>query len=718
MNSLKTLLGYLHRPDLVYLYAKNTNVNSIAAGLFLLVFSYSKLRDFQYYATVTQAIYMIVLYVVLFLFIVLYKKECKKILSNTQYLRKKFVFVCVKLTYYRTITVLSLLAICFWPLNSPYLYENLAGFAAAFSLLVLFSSVGSAYYLFLIYDTLVICGFVMLIIYKNLTGQTAEALYWAFGLLAVYGLILGWVINQFTRNILNTQKKLKIAAKRTEKAFKAKSEFLAVMSHEIRTPMNGIMGMVDFLGETNPTKEQKEYISAIEYCTKSLLNTLNDILDISKIEAGKLAISKVKIDFSDFLEKIKIVFANNANAKGITFTLNRDPSIPEKIYADPNRLSQIITNLLNNALKFTEKGFVTLAVSYDEKKGELKFSVQDSGIGIKKEDQNKLFQRFSQVDGSISRKFGGTGLGLSIVHSLVQEMNGDIGVQSALGEGSTFWFTLPYSEQDLANAEEDIDPEIADFDDSYFKGLNILVVDDNDLNQKIVRRYLENAGVIVTEAMSGQVAIDKANVRDYDIILMDLQMPDVDGYEATKRIKAIKKKSAPPIIALSANILKDTLQKCHEYGMAGHIAKPINKTELFSKIYAVLNSSFDADKKLVKDIINKEQIATIMDEFGYEYADEFIQSSFEEIDNKIVNLNVEIVNGQLEKARMHAHDLVSLAGNIGMTMSAKTASELEYICVNQNHEGSKDLFSKLRRLCLTEKKSVLDFMKQKQLDDE
>lgn len=704
MRLLQSIKQTLHRPDLLSIYIANTNISFVAASAFIFIFFYIN-KNLYMVLNVVNVGLLVLLYAVAIIFFIQYKKYYAKILSNSQHLRKSFFQTCFTILSLKTVIIVCLLSIFFWPLEETHLDDELIGIAAAACLLVLFSSIGAAYYPFLIYDVLLISGFVTLIVAQTSQGSMASSIYWAIMFFSVYSLILGRIINNSTVRIIENQKKLKIASEKAQGAYKAKSEFLAIMSHEIRTPMNGIMGMLDFLGDTKLSKEQKEYVEAIEYCSKTLLNTLNDILDISKIEAGKLVISREKISLYDFLDKIYMVFSRNAEVKGIAFALNTAPDVPEYIVIDPNRLNQIVTNLLNNALKFTEKGRVDFDISFNLQENTIGFSIRDSGIGIRQEDQVLLFKRFSQVDGGISRKFGGTGLGLSIVYHLVKEMDGHIGVTSNPGQGSTFWFNIPY-EQHLEEKHALISMEAGQYDPELLKGVNILVVDDNDLNQTIVRKYLTNAGVVVSQAKTGWEAIEKIKIQPFDLVLMDLQMPDIDGYQATKTIKSLKNGENTPILALSANVLKETLEQCYESGMVGHISKPINKDELFSKLHTALKAGDRKDSSKLYGLINKNRLSSIIEEFGPDYASSFVEDSIKEAEERLVELNLKIVNSQMDGAGAIAHDIVSIVGNIGMNMSAKTASSLEQACVNWDKELSAHIFSKLKKYVHEENKEI------------
>ena len=372
--------------------------------------------------------------------------------------------------------------------------------------------------------------------------------------------------------------------KRTEAeaANLAKSEFLANMSHEIRTPLTGIMGFAGLLeeqGDLSPAA--RTYATRIATASRTLLTVVNDILDFSKIEAGQVELDAHAFDPAQFvLETVELVSAQAAE-RGLELNTAIDGPLPEAVAADGARLRQVLLNLLTNAIKFTETGGVTVTLAYDsEDGGRLKISVTDTGVGIAPDQLHRLFQRFSQADGSISRQYGGTGLGLAICRSLTTLMGGEIGVESTPGMGAKFWFTVkaPACEPVLA-----ADGEAAS--EFYAQPARILVVDDSPVNRELVGVLLSVFGHDLSEACGGAEAVLAAAERPFDLILMDLQMPGMDGLAATKAIRAASPfNRTTPIVALSANILPTHLEACREAGMNDHIGKPIDTRELLTKV--------------------------------------------------------------------------------------------------------------------------------------
>lgn len=383
----------------------------------------------------------------------------------------------------------------------------------------------------------------------------------------------------------NAQEELIHSKEMAEAATKAKAIFLANMSHEIRTPMNGIVGMVDILKKTTLTDEQIEYLDIIEISGENLLMIINDILDFSKIEAGQITFESIRFNLNDEVEEVVKLLKYKADQKKLELSYHLSPNIPEMLIGDPLRLKQVLINLCNNSIKFTSSGFVKIRVEtilQHENKIKLKFEVQDTGIGISPENQLKLFKSFSQADTSTTRKFGGTGLGLAISKNLVQLMGGNIGIISEEGNGAIFYFDGEFgvSGQSLPVQEK---TEFATPKNSAAK-LKILLAEDNVINQKVAILNLEKLGHSVSVAPNGIKAVEMFKNEAFDAIFMDIQMPEMDGVEATAIIRDWEQKNGInnriPIIAMTANTLRSDKEIFISVGMDDYLGKPFNAAEI------------------------------------------------------------------------------------------------------------------------------------------
>ncbi|RKD89957.1 response regulator [Mangrovibacterium diazotrophicum] len=388
------------------------------------------------------------------------------------------------------------------------------------------------------------------------------------------------------------QEELKKSRDVAEKAANAKSLFLANMSHEIRTPLNGIVGMVDIMRQTNLDKEQREYLDIIEISGETLLMIINDILDFSKIEAGQISFEKIAFNIRNEIENVRKLLAYKIQQSKLDFSITVSDSVPVLITGDPLRLKQILINLLNNAFKFTEKGFVKLNVSLEgitNNNYKLRFEIEDSGIGISNENQSKLFKSFTQADTSTTRRFGGTGLGLAICKRLTHMMKGEIGVESELGKGSLFWFTSVFEPVVSGKRPENPNAFVISGDGP----LRILLAEDNEINAKVSMLCIRKLGHKVMLARNGIEALELFHDNEFDIVLMDVQMPGMDGVEATQEIRRIEKTSGVekgiPIIAMTANKYSDDIRLFLKSGMNDHLGKPFKPTELDVVIKRNLN---------------------------------------------------------------------------------------------------------------------------------
>ncbi len=375
---------------------------------------------------------------------------------------------------------------------------------------------------------------------------------------------------------------------------KHEQQFLANMSHEIRTPMNVVIGMTNLLLKNNPEENQLKYLRAIKDSSDNLLVIINDILDLSKIEAGKISMETIPLSIREVMNLVDVALRVKSEEKGLEFKVTVEEKVPDTVLGDPVRLNQVLVNLAGNAIKFTSEGMVTVSCTLESEKDDtcrLRFDVTDTGIGIPEDKVNSVFEKFTQASGDTTRKFGGTGLGLTISKQLVEHHGGTISVTSKYGEGSVFSFVIPYpvaTEADKNDLSEKIDPDSL----GALSGKKILLVDDNPFNRVVaadtIHAYVK--GVQIDEATNGREALDMIIKEPYNLVIMDVQMPEMDGFEATRRIRADldAPKSQTPVLAMTASVMQEEVDKCLDAGMNAFITKPFNPDDLIRQISKLL----------------------------------------------------------------------------------------------------------------------------------
>ncbi len=520
-------------------------------------------------------------------------------------------------------------------------------------------------------------------------------------------------VQERTNELKLQNEKLLDAKAIAEQSKKVKEQFLATMSHEIRTPLNAILGFQELLKETKLDGEQMDYVESIDFAGKNLLVIINDILDLSKIEAGKFDLNESFFNVNQALNSVKELIEFNAKEKDIELILNHDPAIPASVFGDNARFNQILLNLVGNAVKFTEHGFVTISSKLISAKADMvlcEFSVQDTGIGIAKDKLGIIFERFTQATPDTTRKYGGTGLGLTIVDQLLKLMGGKISVDSIEGEGSTFTFYLSFKQDNTSStAIPKADKSLLQKKEES-KKLNILVAEDTFLNQKLIRKIAYKWGHDLEIAGNGKEAILMLEKNNYDVILMDIQMPEMDGYAATKAIRKLedKIKSRIPIIALTAHASQEEAQKCLDIGMNAYVSKPFDSRVLLDKIIQLTSNS----SQIMQDTthINKDiEPSSLPYDLSYviEHADgdtgfiiEMISIFLNDTPGALEQLKADIGEKDYEKIKITSHSMKGLFLTLGVNEAARLLKEIETLAksngslenINSNFKKIEDLF--------------------------
>ena len=509
---------------------------------------------------------------------------------------------------------------------------------------------------------------------------------------------------------IKVEKQLRLAQHKAEQLAIIKEQFMANMSHEIRTPMNAILGFANILRKSAIDDKQANHVKAIQTSGENLLTIINDILDFSKIEAGMVNIEKIPFSPAALLHSVNVMFLPKANDKHIQLNFSASGNLPETLIGDPTRLTQILVNLISNSLKFTSEGNITVKAELLKQENEIaniQFLVKDTGIGIPTQKLDEIFERFTQANADTNRKYGGSGLGLSIVKKLLELQNGSINVESAVGVGSSFSFVIPYRKTSIHVAQPPlVSPQVQP---KLKTKINILVAEDNTLNQQLAHSLLTDWGFDFDIVENGKLAVVKLKKITYDLILMDIQMPEMNGYDAAQFIRQNLHLTIP-IIAMTAHVLPGEKDKCISYGMTDYISKPIRENELYNLIAKYINGNSakvkpenaNHDSKINNSAITNLSYLKELSNGKPGFVNQMIELFLSEVPEEIQRLESAIHKQDFKTIHTLSHKIKSTISFAGL--DDKINSELnqmeELAFISSNLPQIEILFSKIKKICL------------------